>query len=61
MSLDSETKVVLSVIMFPVVLVLLSTFYYFSKDAGKQEMLNELCSMTKYDFCVQKQEWDLRK
>lgn len=61
MSLDSETKVVLSVIMFPVVLVLLSAFYYSNKDIGKQELLNELCSRTKYDFCVQKQEWVLRK
>lgn len=61
MSLDSETKVVLSAIMFPVVLVLLFTFYYSSKDVGKQEMLNKLCSRTKYDFCVPKQEWDLLK
>ena len=61
MSLDSETKAVLSVIMFLVVLVLLSAFYYSNKDIGKQEMLNKLCSMTKYDFCVPKQEWDLRK
>lgn len=61
MSLDSEVKVVLSVIMFPVVLVLLLVFYDSNKDIGKQELLNELCSRTKYDFCVQKQEWVLRK
>jgi len=58
---DDDVKFALGIVLFGLFLLIGVAFYDFSKSVGKQEFLNELCSKTKYDFCVPKQEWDLRK
>lgn len=59
--MDRDLKILIGVAVFPFVCLAETLFFDYSKNLGKNEVVQELCSKTKYDFCVPKQEWGLKK
>lgn len=59
--MDPDLKILTGIAIFTVVCVAETLFFDYSKSFGKNELVQELCSRTKYDFCVEKQEWKLAK
>ena len=52
-------------VVFMVVLLIVSSFYAWAlgREFARTEILSELCGETegKYEFCVEKKTWDIKK